>query len=212
MAQKRPKPVGWVKRGPRLERSTPASEATRRGVGAETNGHSDLGHDGDDMTTHDITLTVNGTEHSLTVEPRTLLVHALRDELGYTGPNVGCESSLCGACTVHEEGRAVKSCTRLAVQADGADIKTVEGLDDEGEFHPIQDAFQAEHGLQCGYCTPGMMMTAIDFLEENPEPDSDEIREALEGNLCRCTGYQNIVRAVETAGDAMGGRAAGGDD
>jgi carbon-monoxide dehydrogenase small subunit len=160
------------------------------------------------MSEHDISLTVNGTDHELTVDSQTLLVHALRDELGYTGPNVGCESSLCGACTVHIDGEAVKSCTQLAVQADGADVLTVEGLDDDGEFHPIQDAFQTEHGLQCGYCTPGMMMTAVDFLEENPDPDDDEIRDALEGNICRCTGYQNIVRAVDTASESM----AGGDD
>jgi carbon-monoxide dehydrogenase small subunit len=164
------------------------------------------------MTEHDISLTVNGTEHDLTVEARTLLVHALRDELGYTGPNVGCESSICGACTVHVGGEAVKSCTLLAVQADGAEIRTVEGLAEGGEFHPIQESFQEEHGLQCGYCTPGMMMTAVEFLEENPDPDDGEIREAIEGNLCRCTGYQNIVRAVETAGEKLSGQPAGGDD
>ena len=164
------------------------------------------------MTPHDITPTVNGTEHSLTLEPRTLLVPALRDELGYTGPNVGCESSLCGACTVHEDGRAVKSCTRLAVQAAGSDITTVEGIVSGSDFHPIHDAFQAERGLQCGDCTPGMMMTAVDFLEENLDPDSAEIRGTLEGNLCRCTGYQNIVRAVETGGDTLAGQGAGGGD
>lgn len=153
--------------------------------------------------THDITLTVNGTEHELSVEPRTLLIHALRDEMGYTGPNVGCESSMCGACTVHLDGDAVKSCTVLAVQADGAEITTVEGLAEDGEFHPIQQGFQEEHGLQCGYCTPGMMMTSIQLLEENPDPTEAEIREALEGNLCRCTGYQNIVRAVENAAETM---------
>jgi carbon-monoxide dehydrogenase small subunit len=155
------------------------------------------------MTEHDITLTVNGTEHELTVEPRTLLVHALRDELGYTGTNVGCESSLCGACTIHLEDDAVKSCTVLAVQADGATIETVEGLAEDGEFHPIQSGFQEEHGLQCGYCTPGMMMAATDLLEANPDPSREEIREGLEGNLCRCTGYQNIVNAVENAADEM---------
>lgn len=155
------------------------------------------------MTENDITLTVNGTEHDLTVEPRTLLVHALRDELGYTGANIGCESSLCGACTVDMNGDAVKSCTVLAVQADGTEIETVEGLAEDDEFHPIQEGFQKEHGLQCGYCTPGMMMTAKDLLERNPSPDEGEIREALEGNLCRCTGYQNIVNAVEFAADRM---------
>ncbi|MFB6170178.1 MAG: (2Fe-2S)-binding protein [Haloarculaceae archaeon] len=161
------------------------------------------------MSEHDITLTVNGTEHELTVDSRTLLVHALRDELGYTGPNVGCESSLCGACTIHMDGDAVKSCTVFAVQADGADITTVEGLAEDGELHPIQQGFREEHGLQCGYCTPGMMMTATDFLAENPDPTEEEIREALEGNLCRCTGYQNIVRAVENAAGSM--ESVGGD-
>jgi len=151
----------------------------------------------------EITLTVNGTDHELNVEPRTLLIHVLRDELGYTGPNVGCESSMCGACTVHLDGEAVKSCTMLAVQADGREVTTVEGLADDGEFHPIQEGFQEEHGLQCGYCTPGMMMTATELLERNPDPTEEEIREALEGNLCRCTGYQNIVRAVENAAEKM---------
>ena len=156
------------------------------------------------MTEHDITLTVNGTEHDLTVEARTLLAHAIRDELGYTGTNIGCESSLCGACTVEVDGEAVKSCTALAVQADGADITTVEGLARGGEMHAIQRAFQEEHGLQCGYCTPGMMMTSVEILRENPNPTREEIREGLEGNLCRCTGYQNIVNAVENAAEAMG--------
>jgi carbon-monoxide dehydrogenase small subunit len=164
------------------------------------------------MTEHDITLTVNGDEHELSVEPRTLLVHALRDELGYTGTNVGCESSLCGACTVHMDGDAVKSCTVLAVQADGADITTVEGLADGDDLHPVQEGFQREHGLQCGYCTPGMIMTSTAFLEDNADPDREEIREALEGNICRCTGYQNIVDAVEYAADKQADRAdAGGD-
>ena len=151
----------------------------------------------------EISLTVNGTDHELNVEPRSLLIHVLRDELGYTGPNVGCESSMCGACTIHLDGEAVKSCTVLAVQADGREVTTVEGLADDGEFHPIQEGFQEEHGLQCGYCTPGMMMTATQLLEDNPDPTREEIREALEGNLCRCTGYQNIVRAVETAAEKM---------
>jgi len=166
---------------------------------------------------HDITLTVNGTDHELTVESRTLLVHALRDELGYTGPNVGCESTLCGACTVHLDGDPVKSCTVLAVQADGSEVTTIEALDDDGTLHPVQESFREEHGLQCGYCTPGMVMTATDLLEREPDPDRDEIREALEGNLCRCTGYQNIVNAVESAAekldaDAGAGAPAGGDD
>ena len=161
------------------------------------------------MTEHDITLTVNGTDHDLAVESRTLLVHALRDELGYTGTNVGCESSICGACTVRMDGDAVKSCTALAVQADGSEIQTVESLAEDGELHPVQSGFQEEHGLQCGYCTPGMMLSAVDLLEENPDPSREEIREGIEGNLCRCTGYQNIVNAVENAaGEMSGGSAA----
>ena len=164
------------------------------------------------MTEHDITLTVNGTEHELTVESRQLLVHALREELGYTGLNVGCESTMCGACTVHLDGDAVKSCTLLAVQADGRAVTTVEGLAEDGEFHPIQEGFQEEHGLQCGYCTPGMMITATHLLEENPDPNGEEVREALEGNLCRCTGYQNIVNAVENAAEQLDEGAVRGDD
>lgn len=163
------------------------------------------------MTDHEITLTVNGTDHDLAVESRTLLVHALRDELSYTGTNVGCETSTCGACTVHVGGEAVKSCTMLAVQADGERIETVEGLAD-GDFHPIQEGFQEEHGLQCGYCTPGMMMTATDLLAENPDPSREEIREGLEGNLCRCTGYQNIVNAVENAAAEMDDAVADGGE
>jgi carbon-monoxide dehydrogenase small subunit len=153
------------------------------------------------MTTEDITLTVNGTEHELSVEPRVLLVHALRNELGYTGPNVGCESSLCGACTVHVDGDPMKSCTMLAVQADGAEITTIEGIADGDALDPLQESFQEEHGLQCGYCTPGFVMTATDLLERNPDPSEGEIREAMEGNVCRCTGYQPIVEAVESAAD-----------
>jgi len=159
------------------------------------------------MSEHDITIEVNGTEEQFTVDSRTLLVHALRDELGYTGPNVGCESSLCGACTVHVDGEAVKSCTMLAVQADGASVTTVEGIADGDTLHPIQQSFQEEHGLQCGYCTPGMIMTTQQLLEDNPDPSREEIREALEGNLCRCTGYQNIVNAVESAAEKMNGSA-----
>ena len=154
------------------------------------------------MTEQDITLTVNGTEHELSVEPRELLVHTLRDDMGYTGPNVGCETTMCGACTVQMDGDAVKACTVLAVQADGAEITTIEGLSEDGD-HPLQESFQEEHGLQCGYCTPGMIMTAADYLEDEPDPDREEIREALEGNICRCTGYQNIVNAVESAAEKM---------
>ncbi len=151
----------------------------------------------------EIELTVNGERHQLDVEPRKLLVHALRDDLGYTGVNVGCETSLCGACTILVDGDAVKSCTVLAVQADGSHITTVEGLAEDGKYHPIQESFHDEHGLQCGYCTPGMMMSAAYFLERNPEPEREDIREALEGNICRCTGYQNIVDAVESAAEEM---------
>ncbi len=150
-----------------------------------------------------ISVEVNGRRHEEQVEPRTLLVHFLREELGLTGTNVGCETSLCGACTVWMDGLAVKSCTQLAVQADGASITTIEGLSANGDMHPLQEAFWEEHGLQCGYCTPGMVMAAASLLEANPDPGEGEIREALKGNLCRCTGYHNIVRAVRRA--ATGG-------
>ena len=156
------------------------------------------------MTDHEITLTVDGTDEALTVESRTLLVHALRDELGYTAPNVGCETSKCGACTVHLDGDAVKSCTVLAVQADGSEVTTAGGLADGTDLHPMQTAFHEEHGLQCGYCTPGMVMTATDLLADDPDPDREEIRTGLKGNVCRCTGYQNIVNAVETAALDLG--------
>jgi carbon-monoxide dehydrogenase small subunit len=162
------------------------------------------------MSEHNITLKVNEIEHRLVVESRKLLIHILRDDLGYTGPNIGCESSLCGACTIHLNGSAVKSCTLLAVQADAANITTVEGLAKNGELHPIQSSFQEEHGLQCGYCTPGMMMTALDFLKHNSNPSRDEIRDGLEGNLCRCTGYHNIINAVESAANKLEGNASGG--
>jgi carbon-monoxide dehydrogenase small subunit len=141
-------------------------------------------------------LTVNGTRHELSVEPRRLLVHLLRDDLGLTGTHVGCDSSNCGACTVHMDGEAVKSCTVLAVQADGAQVTTIEGLGSEGGLHPLQEAFWNDHALQCGYCTPGMIMAAAALLSENPDPTEHEVRHGLEGNLCRCTGYHNIVRAV----------------
>ena len=155
------------------------------------------------MTTLDISLTVNGTAHELTVEPRTLLVHALRDELGYTGANIGCESGRCGACTVHLDGRAVKSCTLLAAQADERAVTTVEWLGADGEPHPIQEAFKEEHGLQCGYCTPGMLLASTDLIESEESLDEEAIREGIDGNLCRCTGYQNIVEAVGTAQSRM---------
>jgi len=148
-----------------------------------------------------IRLTVNGEEREAEVEPRLLLVHFLRDRLGLTGTNVGCDTSNCGACTVHLDGEAVKSCTVLAVQADGAEVTTIEGLADGDDLHPLQEAFWNKHALQCGYCTPGMIMAAADLLARNPNPTEEEVRKGLEGNLCRCTGYHNIVRAVlEVAG------------
>ena len=143
-----------------------------------------------------ITVTVNGVRHEADVEERELLVYYLREGLGLTGTNVGCDTSSCGACTVHVDGESVKSCTVLAVQADGAEVTTIEGLATNGELHPMQAAFQEHHGLQCGYCTPGMIMAAVGLLNENPSPSEAEIRHGLEGNLCRCTGYQNIVKAV----------------
>jgi aerobic carbon-monoxide dehydrogenase small subunit len=143
-----------------------------------------------------IHVTVNGTAHESDVEPRTLLVHYVREALSLTGTNVGCDTSSCGACSLHVNGEAVKSCTMLAVQADGADILTIEGLAQNGEMHPMQKAFMENHGLQCGYCTPGMVMAATSFLKENPNPTEREVRLGLEGNLCRCTGYHNIVQAV----------------
>jgi len=146
-----------------------------------------------------INISVNGTAHQAEVEPRVLLVYYLRDVLGLTGTHVGCETSLCGACTVNLDGQAVKSCTILAVQADGAEVTTIEGLAQNGELHAVQEGFWEKHGLQCGYCTPGMIMAAAQILERNPSPSHEEIRHGLEGNLCRCTGYQHIVEAVEYA-------------
>ena len=144
----------------------------------------------------EITITVNGTAHTADVEPRQLLVHFIREELDLTGTNVGCDTSSCGACTVHLDGEAVKSCTILTVQADGTTVGTIEGLATDGQLHPMQQAFMDNHGLQCGFCTPGMVMAAISLLEENPSPSEDDVRIGLEGNLCRCTGYHNIVQAV----------------
>lgn len=143
-----------------------------------------------------ISVTVNGTVHESDVEPRTLLVHYIRETLGLTGTNIGCDTSSCGACSVHLDGEAVKSCTVLAVQADGASVTTIEGLATDGELHPMQEAFRQNHGLQCGYCTPGMVMAATSLLKENPNPTEEEVRIGLEGNLCRCTGYHNIVKSV----------------
>ncbi|MDJ0753392.1 MAG: (2Fe-2S)-binding protein [Ardenticatenaceae bacterium] len=151
-----------------------------------------------------ITITVNGTTHTRDVEPRTLLVDFLRDHLGLTGTNIGCDTSQCGACTIHMDSQSVKSCTVLAVQADGADLTTIEGLAN-GSLHPMQQAFWDNHGLQCGYCTPGMIMSATKLVEGNPGISEAEIRHGLEGNICRCTGYQNIVKAVQQAAGEMGG-------
>jgi aerobic carbon-monoxide dehydrogenase small subunit len=152
-----------------------------------------------------VSVTVNGQQRTADVEPRLLLVHFLRDTLGLTGTHVGCDTSNCGACTVHVDGEAVKSCTVLAVQTDGSEVTTIEGIGQEGSLHPLQEAFWANHGLQCGYCTPGMIMAAADLLARTPEPSEHDVREALAGNLCRCTGYQNIVKAVLGAAGEMRG-------
>ncbi len=151
-----------------------------------------------------VSMTVNGVRHEADVESRTLLVHFIREQLELTGTNVGCDTSSCGACTILMNGQSVKSCTVLAVQADGAAVTTVEGLASNGDWHPVQKAFHENHGLQCGFCTPGMMMAAVGYLDENPAPTEEEVRLALEGNLCRCTGYHNIVKAVLAAADDMG--------
>ncbi len=150
-----------------------------------------------------VTITVNGVKATHDVEPRLLLVHYIREVLSLTGTHIGCDTTSCGACTVHLNGLAVKSCTVLAVQADGGSILTVEGLAKDGKLHPIQEGFWEEHGLQCGFCTPGMMLTALQILERNPKPTEDQIRHGLEGNLCRCTGYQHIVNAVQYAARKM---------
>jgi carbon-monoxide dehydrogenase small subunit len=151
------------------------------------------------MATHTIRVTINGTPHERAVESRLLLVHFLRDHLRLTGTHIGCDTTHCGACTVIVDGEPVKSCTVLAVQADGCDVRTVEGLEEGGKLHPIQEGFWQEHGLQCGYCTPGMMMTAVALLGRNPNPSEPEIRQAISGNLCRCTGYVNIVKSIQSA-------------
>jgi len=152
-----------------------------------------------------LTVTANGVKYEAEVEPRLLLVYFLREHLGLTGTHVGCDTSQCGACTIQLNGRAVKSCTILAVQANGAEITTVEGLAREGALHPVQEGFREKHGLQCGYCTPGMIMTAVHLLQTNPDPTDDEIKHALEGNLCRCTGYINIVESIKWAAEKMRG-------
>ena len=158
------------------------------------------------MAKSQLSLTVNGKTVEALVEPRTLLVHLLREQLSLTGPHVGCETSHCGACTVDLDGKSVKSCTMFAVQANGADIRTIEGMAGaDGGLHVLQDAFREMHGLQCGFCTPGMIMRAFRLLQENPNPTEDEIRMGISGNLCRCTGYQNIVRAIQYAADKING-------
>jgi aerobic carbon-monoxide dehydrogenase small subunit len=155
------------------------------------------------MTKHRISVTVNGTAHEAEVESRLLLVHFLRENLRLTGTHIGCDTSHCGACTVHLDGEPVKSCTVLAVQADGCQVRTVEGLEQGGKLHAVQEGFTEKHGLQCGYCTPGMMMTSVALLERNKDPSEQEIREAISGNLCRCTGYVNIVKAVQYAAEKL---------
>lgn len=152
-----------------------------------------------------ISVTVNGKTYTRDVEPRLLLVDFLRDHLSFTGTNIGCDTSQCGACTVHMDGLAVKSCTVLAVQADGANITTIEGLAQDGQLHPMQQAFWDNHGLQCGYCTPGMIMAAVKLVENNPNLTEADIRHGLEGNICRCTGYENIVKAIQSAAGIMAG-------
>ncbi len=154
-----------------------------------------------------VTMTVNGKQVSGEVEPRTLLVEFLREGLGLTGTHVGCDTSQCGCCVVHVDGRSVKSCTMLAVQAEGATVTTIEGLASDGTLHPLQQAFHENHGLQCGFCTPGMIMSCLELLERNPDPSETEVREWLEGNLCRCTGYHNIVKSVLAAAATMRGMA-----
>ena len=149
-----------------------------------------------------VSMTVNGVERSAEVEPRTLLVHYLRDTLGLTGTHVGCDTSQCGACVVNVDGTSTKSCTMFAVQLQGANVTTIEALAEGGKYHPMQEGFWAEHGLQCGYCTPGMIMASADLLQRNPKPSEEEVREALAGNLCRCTGYHNIVKAVLAAAES----------
>jgi carbon-monoxide dehydrogenase small subunit len=150
-----------------------------------------------------VSITLNGEKVSAEVETRTLLVELIRDHLGKTGTHVGCDTSQCGACVVHVNGASIKSCTMLAVQAEGSEVLTIEGVAQNGKLHPMQEAFREHHGLQCGFCTPGMIMSALDLVSHNPDPDDHEIREWLEGNLCRCTGYQNIVRAISAGAKAM---------
>ncbi|HEX9840230.1 MAG TPA: (2Fe-2S)-binding protein [Anaerolineales bacterium] len=155
------------------------------------------------MSTHHLHVTINGKPHDADVEARLLFVHFLRENLNMTGTHIGCDTTSCGACTVILNGKPVKSCTLLAIQADGAEVRTVEGLAQNGKLHPVQEGFHEKHGLQCGFCTPGMMMTSVALLEQNPHPSEDDIRRGISGNLCRCTGYMNIVKAVQYAADKM---------
>ena len=157
------------------------------------------------MANHKISVTVNGEQHSAEVEPRMLLVHFIREELNLTGTHVGCETSNCGACTILLNGRSVKSCTVFAVQANGKEVMTIEGVAQNGELHPLQEGFHEEHGLQCGYCTPGMIMRGHELLEKNPNPTEEEIRWGISGNLCRCTGYVNIIKSIQYAANKMKG-------
>lgn len=157
------------------------------------------------MSTHHIQFTINGIQKEADVEARLLLVHFIRENLNLTGTHIGCDTTSCGACTIHLNGKAVKSCTLFAVQADGGELRTVEGLAQNGNLHPIQEGFHEEHGLQCGFCTPGMMLSALALLEENPNPTEEDIRWGISGNLCRCTGYTNIVKAVQYAANKMQG-------
>lgn len=163
------------------------------------------------MAMQTVSVTINGKQYTREVEPRRLLVHFLRDDLGLTGTHIGCDTSQCGACTVHLGGRAVKSCTLFAVQANGAELKTIEGMANGSELHVLQEAFWEEHGLQCGFCTPGMIMSAADLLAKNAQPTEAEIRHALHGNLCRCTGYQHIVKSVQHAANKMSQASAAAD-
>jgi aerobic carbon-monoxide dehydrogenase small subunit len=156
------------------------------------------------MAKQKIRIKVNGADMEADVESRLLLVHCIRDVFGLTGTHIGCDTTHCGACTVHLDGKPIKSCTLFAVQADGCEIKTVEGLEQDGKLHPVQEGFWQEHGLQCGFCTPGMMMTSVALLEEKPNPTEDEIRMAISGNLCRCTGYMNIVKSIQYAAQKLG--------
>lgn len=155
------------------------------------------------MSTHHLHVTINGKPHDADVEARLLFVHFLRENLNMTGTHIGCDTTSCGACTVILNGKPVKSCSLLAIQADGAEVRTVEGLAQNGKLHPVQEGFHEKHGLQCGFCTPGMLMTSVALLEQNPHPTEDEIRHGISGNLCRCTGYMNIVKAVQYAADKM---------